>query len=247
LYLSELAPAHIRGRAVGFCAAGVAAVGVVAVTIVWGTERIQDKRQYVIPLALQAALPIALALLSLILPESPLWDIQKGNVDRARRTLMSIRNHKSQMVEAEISMYQLSITKQAENHANVHFWDILKKENINRTLASGAMLCASQVGGQILILTYSTVTLVQTGVGNPFQVTIIISCLQLLGVLIGPVFVDKLGRRPVILFGVPILLILNIAAGSLAATGLTTNSQRLGIAAVFIIFGFFNAVTFQSL
>lgn len=38
-----------------------------------------------------------------------------------------------------------------------------------------------------------------------------------------------------------------MAAGGLAAAGLTTNNQRLGLAAVFIMFAFFNAVSFQSL
>ncbi|CAI6088080.1 unnamed protein product [Clonostachys chloroleuca] len=243
LYLAEFVPADFRGRAIGFCFAGVAAVGVLATTVVWGTEKIKDERQYMIPLAIQAAVPVGLCLLTFLIPESPVWDIQHGRLDAARRTLLTLRNNRADMVDAEISMYQAADERtQASN-----FWHILDRENLQRTLSAGAILSASQVGGQILILTYATVILVASGVGNPFEITVIISSLQFLGTVIGPFLVDKAGRRPVALVGFTILLLLNLAAGSLGAAGLTSETQRLALAAVFILFGFFNAVSFQSL
>lgn len=231
----------------GFCVAGVAAVGAIVTTIVWATERINNERQYKIPLAIQAALPVVLGLLTFIVPESPIWDFQHSKFDSARRTLMTLRNNKSEIVGAELALYQTAIATEEERTKHIRFWDILNRTNIKRTLTASALLSASQVGGQILVYTYSTVILVQSGVGNPFQITVIISCLNFLGTIVGPVLVDKVGRRPVALIGFTILLVLNIAAGSLAATGLTTTPQQLGLAAVFIIFGFFNAVSFQSL
>lgn len=247
LYLSELVPAHVRGRAIGFCVAGVSAVGVLATTVVWGTSRLTDARQYQIPLALQAAFPVGLGALTLLLPESPVWCIQKGKIDQARKTLMTIRNKQSHIVETELSMAQLAISADEDRTKNLQFWQILNRENLGRTLASGALLSLSQVCGQVLVLAYSTVALVQSGVGNPFEITIIITCLVFFGTLIGPLLVDRVGRRPVALIGFSILIVLNMAAGSLAAVGLDTNPRRLGLASVFILFGFFNAVSFQSL
>ena len=160
---------------------------------------------------------------------------------------MVIRNKKSEIVEAEITMHQLVASRDAERLSKIRFWDILKRANLKRTLTAGALLSASQVGGQVLVLSYSTVILVQSGVGDPFQVTVIITCLQFLGTLIGPVLVDKIGRRFVALCGFSILLLLNLAAGSLASAGLTTEPRRNALAGVLIVFGFFNAVSFQSL
>lgn len=153
----------------------------------------------------------------------------------------------SDIVDAEISMFRSSIAMEAERREKIRFWEILTPANSKRTLTAGALLCLNQVSGLILISTYSTVGLVQSGVANPFQITIIITCLQFLGIVVGPIFVDKIGRRPVAMTGFCILLILDIIAGSLAAAGLTTNSQRLGLAAVFIMFGFFNSASFQLL
>ncbi|KIW99743.1 uncharacterized protein Z518_11156 [Rhinocladiella mackenziei CBS 650.93] len=247
LYLSELVPTHIRGRAVGFCIAGVAVVAIFATTIVWGTEKINDERQYKVPLAIQAACPVAFGCLTLLCSESPVWYAQHDRLDRARLTLMALRNNMTEIVDAELSMHQVAVTAEAERRRQTRFWDILHSAHLKRTITAGALLSSSQVGGQILVGTYSTVILVQSGVANPFQITIIITCLQCLGTIIGPTLVDKAGRRPVAITGFSILFLLNMTAGGLAAAGLTTKSQRLGLAAVFITFAFFNAASFLSL
>lgn len=247
MYLSELVPAHVRGRAIGFCVAGVSAVGVLATVIVWGTAQLTDSRSYMIPLGLQAALPVFLGLLTLLCPESPMWSLQHGQFSTARETLMLIRNNNQDVVDKELAMMQAAVVAEEERVKTAKFWHILDRANLKRTLTAGALLSLSQVCGQALVLTYSTIALVQSGVADPFRITIIITCLIFLGTLIGPFLVDRLGRRPVALVGFSILAILNLAAGSLAAAGLTTKSERLGLAAAFILFGFFNAISFQSL
>jgi len=114
-------------------------------------------------------------------------------------------------------------------------------------LVSGGLICLSQVGGQILVGTYSTVILVQSGVADPFKITILIFLLQFVGTVIGPFLLDKLGRRLVALVGFVFLFFIDIVAGALACAGLKTNSERLGLAALCIIFAFINSVCFQSL
>lgn len=192
--MAELVPAHVRGRAIGFCVAGIAAVGVLSTVVVWACEKIDDKRQYMVPLDVQAACPVVLGLLTLIVPESPVWYAKLGREDAARKVLMSLRNNKAPIVEAELRMFQQALATEAEKTQNIHFWHIFKRENLERTLTAGALLSSAQVGGQILVGTYSTVILVQSGVGNPFQITVIITCLQFLGTVVGPPLVDRIGR-----------------------------------------------------
>ena len=200
-----------------------------------------------IPLAIQAAAPVFLGCLTFLCSETPAWYVQHNKIDDARRTLMALRNNRVDIVEAELAMHQVTVTTEEEGRKQIKLWHILHRKHLKRTLTAGALLSSSQVGGQILIGTYSTVILVQSGVGNPFQITVILTCLQFLGTVVGPWLVDTVGRRPVALVGFSILFILNMSAGGLAAAGLTTDNQRLGLAAVFIIFGFFNAASFTSL
>ncbi|KID91134.1 MFS transporter, SP family, general alpha glucoside:H+ symporter [Metarhizium guizhouense ARSEF 977] len=246
VYLSELIPANFRARAVGFTVAGSGVLSVVATVVVWATEKLRDQWQYKIPLLVQAVFPATLALLSLLLTESPVWLLAKGRHDDARRSLLLLRGGNAALVEKELALAAAALKSHSEQ-VNVNVWEILKPANLERTISASAPLCLSQVGGQILVLTYSTVILVQSGVADPFKITIIIFLLQFLGTLIGPFLLDKIGRRPVALTGFVVLFAIDVVCGALACAGLATQSQRIGLAALCIVFSFINATCFQSI
>lgn len=246
VYLSELIPANFRARAVGFTVAGSGVLSVVATVVVWATEKRRDQWQYKIPLLVQAVFPATLALLSLLLTESPIWLLAKGRHDDARRNLLLLRGGNAALVEKELALAAAALKSHSEQ-VNVNVWEILKPANLERTISASAPLCLSQVGGQILVLTYSTVILVQSGVADPFKITIIIFLLQFLGTLIGPFLLDKIGRRPVALAGFVVLFAIDVVCGALACAGLATQSQRIGLAALCIVFSFTNATCFQSM
>jgi MFS family permease len=247
IYLSELVLPKHRARSVGFTIAATGAMSVIATTVVWASAKYNDRRQYQVPMAVQAAAPVVFGLLSLLIVESPSWLVGRGRIDEARQVLLSIMSQNIALVETELIALQLALQSSADLRASINVFDIFKREHIERTLTSGAPLSASQVGGQILTGTYATVILVQSGVADPFKMTIIIFMMQFVGALVGPPLVDKVGRRPVALVGFSILFIIDIAAGSLAAAGLTTSSRRLALASLCIIFGFFNSAAFQSM
>ncbi|KAK8930436.1 High-affinity glucose transporter HXT2 [Metarhizium anisopliae] len=246
VYLSELIPANFRARAVGFTVAGSGVLSVVATVVVWATEKRRDQWQYKIPLLVQAVFPATLALLSLLLTESPIWLLAKGRHDDARRNLLLLRGGNAALVEKELALAAAALKSHSEQ-VNVNVWEILKPANLERTISASAPLCLSQVGGQILVLTYSTVILVQSGVADPFKITIIIFLLQFLGTLIGPFLLDKIGRRPVALAGFVVLFAIDVVCGALACAGPATQSQRIGLAALCIVFSFTNATCFQSI
>lgn len=152
LYLSELVPVHVRARAVGFCIAGSSATGILATTTVWATAQMSNSRQYMIPLAIQVALPVAFGLLTLLCVESPTWYLQQDQPDSARSALMALRNNKTETVDAELALAQAAIHASTAHQASIKFWDILHPQHLKRTLTAGALLALSQVGGQILVL-----------------------------------------------------------------------------------------------
>lgn len=246
VYLSELTPANFRARAVGLTVAGSGVLSVIATVAVWATEKLTDQWQYKIPLLIQAVFPGALVILSLFLTESPIWLLSKGRQDDARKNLLLLRGGNAALVEKELSLAAAALHSHSEQ-VKVNVWEILKLEHLERTLTASAPLCLSQVGGQILVSTYSTVILLQSGVDDPFKITIIIFLLQFLGTLIGPFLLDMTGRRPVALVGFVLLLVIDVVCGALACAGLKTEGQRVGLAALCIIFSFINSVCFQSM
>jgi hypothetical protein len=159
LYLSELVPAHVRARSVGFCVAGSSALGIVRTTIVWATARMTNSRQYLIPLAIQAALPVFFGLLTIFCTESPLWELQIGHTDRAYSHLAVLRRGSAEPIRVELTAAQAAIIKGAKRQKHTKFFDILHPEHLKRTLTAGAMLCLSQVGGQILVLAVRVILL----------------------------------------------------------------------------------------
>lgn len=213
----------------------------------WATEKLNDKRQYQIPLAIQAAAPAVLLALTFLIEESPFWLLKKGRVEEARANLASLRINNPMLVEAELSAALIGLHSNQEVNSEVKSIEILKPNHLKRTMTAGALVSLSQVGGQILTLTYSTVILVQSGVADPFKITILIFLLQFLGAIVGPILVDKLGRRPVALVGFTILFIIDMAAGGLACAGLTDKPHALGLASLCIVFAFVNSASFQSL
>jgi MFS transporter, SP family, sugar:H+ symporter len=105
-----------------------------------------------IPLAIQAALPVLFGVLTLFCTESPLWELQKDRVERARASLAVLRRGSAEAVNAELAVARAAIAESAERQKQTKFFDILRPEHLKRTLTAGAMLCLSQVGGQILVL-----------------------------------------------------------------------------------------------
>lgn len=237
----------MRGRAVGLAYAGSGASSVVATVVVWASAKIIDDRQYRIPLAVQAGLASALLVVSFFLTESPTWLISKGRTQHARSRLMLLRQNNETMVESEINSIAEVLMEAAEAKSTVRFKEILQKKNWTRTFMASSYLPASQVCGQSLAISYSTVLFVQAGVSNAFQMTMLVFLLQFVGNMIGPFLADRLGRRRVALSGLMMLLLLDSSAGGLACGSLTTRPQKLSLASLSCVFAFINAACFQSL
>jgi MFS family permease len=246
-HLSELVPARVRARTIGFTVSGSGISSVLAVLVVWATKKLNDQRQYMIALAIQVAAPVVLLSLTLLITESPFWLLKKGRLNEARDNLTSIRTDNPTLVKTELSATLVSLHPNKEMTSNMKSIEVLKPLHLELTLTAGALVCLFQVGRKILTQTYSIVILVQSGVANPFKITIIIFLLQFLGALVGLILTDKVGRRPVALIGFVILFIIDIATGSLAYAGLKTNSEALGLESLCITFAFANSVSFQSL
>lgn len=247
LYMSEMVPAHIRGRAVGLANAGSGLASVIATIIVWGSGHLLDERSYRIPLGVQAGFASALFIVTLFVTESPTWLVSKGRTEDARVKLLSLRKRNEVMVERELHSIAAVLMEAAEAKSTVRFKEILQKKNLGRTFLASSYLPASQVCGQILAISYSTVLFVQAGVSNAFEMTILVFLLQFLGNSIGPYLADRLGRRRTLVSGLVMLVLLDFAAGGMACGGLTTKPRQLGLAALCCFFAFINAASFQSL
>ncbi|KAK7702694.1 hypothetical protein SLS57_011245 [Botryosphaeria dothidea] len=246
LYLGETVPVAIRGTVVASINVMNLLAGVIATLVVYATHARTDKLSYMVPLAVQCCLPVILIPLTAILPESPQWLIGKGRMDEAYASLRKLRGFSDAEVHDELRVMKLCEDNERNQTKEVSVWSIFDRQNIKRTITAGSFFSFNQCSGVFLSTTYATVFLVEIGVASPFALTIIASCCTLAGTIVAPLLIDRLGRRPLALFGMFMLLACDVGAGGLAFD-MGDRNKVLGIAALSFIFNFFWASSFYSL
>ncbi|QRD84291.1 permease of the major facilitator superfamily [Aspergillus flavus] len=250
LYLSEVVPASMRGRSVTSINILNVAAGVIGTVVVSETKKRGGRESYLIPLAVQCALPVLLFICTLPLPESPQWLVAKGRLAQARSNLRKLRGLSEEQVDVELEIMKLCEQKEHEMKANVKFWEIFSRKYLHRTLTAGSFFSLNQVSGVILSTTYVTVFLTEIGMEDSFtldafSLTVIASCCTLAGTIAAPFVIDRAGRRPTALVGMSMLLVIDALAGGLAFS----KDKRSGVAivALSLTFNFFWASSFSSL
>lgn len=164
-------------------------------------SQINSDLQWKIPLAIQAGLPIVILALTFTLVESPGWLLSKGRLEEATRNHAMLRSKGSAaLVEAEIAAMLTGIEQQ-EKAAKPRFREIFARRNIKRTITSSLLGCLSACSGYSLTATYGVVILISAGLADPYKWQILAAVLALAGNVIGSYSYDKIGRRPLLVWG----------------------------------------------
>lgn len=246
LYLSEVVPVAIRGKVVACINVMNLLSGVVATCVVYATSFRTDRLSYEVPLAVQCALPALLIPPTFVLPESPQWLMGKDRMDQAHKSLRKLRGFSDEEVADELRVIKLCQDNERALSLGVNFFSLFDKQNIKRTITAGSFFSFNQLSGVFLSTTYATVFLQEINVASPFALTIIAACCTLAGCSLAPFIIERSGRRPLALFGMSVLLVLDVCAGGLAFR-IEKPSFAIGVAACSFMFNFFWGVSFFPL
>lgn len=243
LYQSETAPKWIRGTIVGAYQLAIT-IGLLLASIVGNaTKNRNDTGSYRIPIAVQFAWAIILFFGMLILPETPRMHIKRGRPERAAKSLSTLRrlpvDHPSLVEElSEITAnheYEMRLGKAS-------YLDCFKG-NLGRRLLTGCLLQSlQQLTGVNFIFYYGASFFSNSGIKNPFVVSLITSCVNVGSTFPGLYMVEKWGRRPLLLFGAVGMAVCQfIVAGVGTGAGLDNLAAQRALIAFVCIYIFFFA------
>ncbi|KAI0846955.1 hexose transporter [Daldinia vernicosa] len=202
LYQSETAPRWIRGAIVGAYQFAITIGLLLAAVVDYATQYRQDTGSYRIPIAVQFAWAIILIAGMLLLPETPRYLVKKGQQDKAARSLGKLRridrNHAAIHDElAEIKAnndYEMSI-------GTATYLDCFRGPMLKRLLTGMGIQGLQQLTGVNFVFYYGVNYFKNSGIQDPFTIQVITSCINVFSTIPGLWAVDRLGRRPLLLWG----------------------------------------------
>ncbi len=225
LYLSEVAPAHLRGRSVAmfqiFLTFGIMLAYFVDLLF---THQGNWRAMFAWILLPTAALFISM----FILPETPRWLMGQGKMAKAKHILYSLRA--SHLVEIEFKAIEegLQTTKSS--------WRTLLTPAFIPALSVALLIAiCNQLTGINVILQYAPIVLHKAGITSELaamMATVGIGVLNFIGTLIALALIDVVGRKRLLIFGTGGVVLMNTYL-ALCSHFLTNASSQ----SIFVLFG----------
>jgi SP family galactose:H+ symporter-like MFS transporter len=203
VFVAESAPARIRGSLlVAYQVATVIGIiiGYLAAYFLAGS----GSWRWMLGLAAVPAVLVTLMLLRM--PDTARWYMLKGRVDEARKTLRQVEPDAD--VEAELA----EIGRALREESGGALREMLRKPYLRATVFVVALGFFIQITGINAIVYYSPRLFEAMGFEGNFALLILPALIQvaaLAAVFVSLILVDRLGRRPILLGGIAMMIVAN--------------------------------------
>ena len=147
------------------------------------------------------------------------------------KTLRGIGHEVS--AETELELIRVSLREEADQGS---YEDLFKGHNRRRTFVVCGIAFFFQATGQVFSGHYGATFVKSLGTVNPFDITVAQTAINTVTSFIGVLLIDRVGRRPLWLFGSFVLFVILMIMGGLGVHQPITYSVSQGIVATFLIF-----------
>ncbi|KAF8515073.1 MFS monosaccharide transporter [Gautieria morchelliformis] len=247
MYQSECSPKWIRGAVVS-CYQWAITIGLLLASVVNNaTQGRNDHSSYRLPIAIQFVWAMVLAVGMFLLPESPRYLMKRGRDAAAAKSLSRLTGvdatHPS--IESDLGEIRRNL-KHEEEIGQATYADCFRSGGnriLLRTLTGIFLQAWQQLTGINFIFYYGTTFFKNSHVGNPFMQSVITNVVNVGMSIPGIYFVDKVGRRSLLLIGASGMMmceyIVAIAGVTIPADNIA--GQKVLVAFVCIYIAFFAA------
>jgi len=236
VYLSEMAPAKIRG-ALNMCFQMAITIGILAAGLInYGTAKIEGDNGWRISLGLAAVPAVIIAIGSLCLPDTPNSILERGNAEKAKKMLQKIRGTDNVEEEFQDLLEATEAAKKVE-----HPWrNIMQPQYRPQLVICILVPFFQQLTGINVIMFYAPVLFKTLGFGD--DASLMSACItggvNVLATFVSIYCADRFGRRVLFLEGGGQMLISQILVGVMIAVkfGIKGDGELSSFDANFILF-----------
>ncbi len=214
MYIAEISPAHLRGRMVAVNQLTVV-LGIVITNLVNYTLRNDGDNAWRWMFGL-GVIPSGLFLAGAsLLPESPRWLIKVAQNARAVKVLQKIGDEK--FVQTSLAGIQESL----KGVTKTDYAAVFKKATLPAVLIGIGLAVFQQFCGINTVFNYAPKIFASIGASQDDQLlqTVFIGGVNVLFTILAMLLVDKIGRKPLMLFGAGGLAVLYVIVVQLLASG----------------------------
>jgi len=219
-YVGEFAPSAVRGQLGAYQQIAITGGMTIAYCVNWGITLQGDEpwvfetgwRWMMLSLAIPAS---AFFYLSFSVPESPSWLVKKGRIEQARKQLA----RSAEPDEVREMLEELASTSTEEKPAPLFSF------GVRVVLVGVALSVFQQLVGINTVLYYGPEIFARMGyhMDGAFLGTLVACMVNLMSTMVVVLIVDKVGRKPLLIFGGLIMGVSMLALGSLF------HSQQAGV------------------
>lgn len=199
LYLSEMAPAKIRGALnIGFQLA--VTIGILAANIVnYATPKLKNGIGWRLSLGLAGVPAVMMLVGSIFLPETPNSILERGNKEEAKKMLQKIRG----TMEVEHEFTDLLTASESSKRVKHPWMNIVQARYRPQLTFCTFIPFFQQLTGINVIMFYAPVLFKTIGFGNDASLisAVITGLVNVLATIVSIYSVDKLGRKALFLAG----------------------------------------------
>lgn len=210
LYISELAPTKYRGRLVVINVLAVTGGQLIAYAIGAGIDKVHNGWRILVGLSM---IPCTIQMVMFIfMPDTPRYLIMKNRLEELSQVLQRIyKGADVSAIEAKVQELHLLNSEATGNNVLSRTWNCIKEihsvpSNLRALIIGCGLQGIQQFTGWNAFMYFSATIFETIGFNNPTLVSIIIAGTNFLFSLVAFFVIDRVGRRRILLLGLPLMM-----------------------------------------
>ncbi|KAJ6011993.1 hypothetical protein N7522_002348 [Penicillium canescens] len=199
-YISEIAPTQLKGFLINAYTFWFV-LGQLFASVALNRLNAHDPYDFRTAIYTQwAMIGISIVIIVFIIPESPWWLVSKDKQNQATKILQQFYGRvEGYDVQEKINAMVATVAAErraAKENAQEGWLSIFRGRNGVRFIIAAWPKITQQFVGLSVFNTYATYFFQYAGNKNPFLVTLILSCVQIISMIFTSTLTDRFGRRP---------------------------------------------------